>query len=163
MNRNKSNIKRGKYRKQGAHQLKRILSAKRNILQQRKKRLNDDKCHIRRITNNTSLHSGMDAGKFKLHGKSKGISVCARLCCRDQLCDIAVIMTGRCYTVQCYSMTDCQSKPLESKATNIVIAYVYNPRKAFSNESRRSSETDHTKRKEISKKTVVSNPNEGND
>ncbi|PFX33506.1 hypothetical protein AWC38_SpisGene1570 [Stylophora pistillata] len=191
-NRNESNIKGGKFRKQYYHQIKRILSAKRKrtesrinrkrhetisrlkdkkmnkketkldkfqIFQKRKKSFNDDKCNIRRITNNTTLYSGMDAGKFKLHGKSKGISACARLCCQDRLCDIAVIMTDRCYTVQCYSMEDCQSKTSESKAPNIVIAYVNNSRKVFSDESRHNSETDHRKREEMSKKTMMPNPN----
>ena len=127
-----------------------------------------NKCHIRRISNNVTLHSGMDAGNFKIHGKSNNITNCAELCCQDQLCDIALIMTGRCYTVQCYSMEDCQSKTSENKAPDIVIAYIDKPRKEFSSESMRmrnkeAGRTEHHVHKEISKKTVVPNPNEGNE
>ncbi|XP_078367102.1 uncharacterized protein LOC144651095 isoform X2 [Oculina patagonica] len=126
---------------------------------------NDNKkCTIIEIANNTTLHSGMSAGNFKLHGKSNNITHCAELCCQDRLCDIALIMTDRCYTVQCYSMKDCQSKTdSEDKVSDIIVAYVDNPSKELNNGSWHAEQAKHGKHQvEMNKKTVVPHPNEGN-
>lgn len=118
----------------------------------------DKKCNIKEIAHNTTLHSGMNAGNFKVHGKSNNITHCAELCCQDRLCDLALIMTGRCYTVQCYSMTDCQSKAdPEDEVSDVVIAYLDNPSEKL-NIKQGEHRMYHV---EISKKTVVPNPNEG--
>lgn len=122
----------------------------------------DKKCGIIEIAKNATLNSGMDAGNFTLRGKSNDITHCAKLCCQDQLCDIALIMTGRCYTVQCYSMQDCQSKNVDSKTVDNVIAYIDNPSKKLRSDRWDIKQAkDHVQRKN-SKKTVVPNPNEGN-
>lgn len=122
----------------------------------------DKKCGIIEIVKNATLNSGMDAGNFTLRGKSNDITHCAKLCCQDQLCDIALIMTGRCYTLQCYSMQDCQSKNVDSKTVDNVIAYIDNPSKKLRSDRWGIKQAkDHVQRKN-SKKTVVPNPNEGN-
>lgn len=127
--------------------------------QNKTKHKDGQKCKIKRITNNATLHSGMDAGNFKLHGKSNNITHCAELCCLDRLCDIALIMTGRCYTVQCYSMKDCQSKNAENKSPDIAIAYIDNAWKKW-----RIKQVEHVRHHvQRTKKTVVPNPNEGNE
>lgn len=115
-------------------------------------------CNIKEIARNTTLFSGMNAGNFKVHGKSNNITHCAELCCQDRLCDLAVIMTGRCYTVHCYSMKDCQSKAdSEDEVSDIVIAYIDNP-----SEKPNIKKAEHRMyHVEMSKKTVVPNPNEG--
>lgn len=125
----------------------------------------DKKCTIIEIANNTTLHSGMSAGNFKLHGKSNNITHCAELCCQDRLCDIALIMTDRCYTVQCYSMKDCQSKTdSDDKVSDIIVAYIDNPSKKLNNGSWHSKQAKHGKHHvKMSKKTVVPHPNEGNE
>lgn len=126
---------------------------------------NDKKCSIKEIANNTTLYSGMNAGNFKLHGKSNNITHCVEFCCQDRLCDIALIMTDRCYTVQCYSMKDCQSKSdSEDKVSDIIIAYVDNPSKKLNNGSWHTKQAEHQMyHVQISKKTVVPNPDEGNE
>lgn len=122
----------------------------------------DKKCKIQEIAKDVTLKSGMDAGNFKLRGKSNNITHCAKLCCQDRLCDIALIMTGRCYTVQCFSIKDCQSKNVDNKAADIVIAYIANPSKKLQSDSWYIKQAKHHVQRQISKKTVVPNPNEGN-
>ena len=121
-----------------------------------------EKCGIIEIAKNVTLKSGMDAGNFTLHGKSNDITNCSKLCCQDQLCDIALIMTGRCYTVQCYSMQDCQSKNVDSKTVDNVIAYIDNPSKKLRSDRRNIKQAKHHIQRKNNKKTVVPNPNEGN-
>lgn len=138
------------------------IEAKRSRLK-KLKRLDEygNNCRVKQIARKATLRSGMDAGKFKLHGKSHNITDCAELCCDDRLCDIAVIMTGRCYTVQCFSAKDCESKTVRDKASSVVIAYMNNRWKNYKNRSSRSRVK--VARYEIrNKKTVVPNPSEGN-
>ena len=122
----------------------------------------DKKCGIIEIAKNVTLNSGMNAGNFKLRGKSNDITHCAKLCCKDQLCDIALIMTGRCYTVQCYSMQDCQSKNVDSKTVDNVIAYINNPSKKLRSDRWYMKQAKHHLQRKSSRKTAVPNPNEGN-
>lgn len=121
---------------------------------------NGEGCRIKRITQNGTLHSGMNSGKFKLHGKSNNITSCAEQCCRDRLCDIAVIMTDRCFTVQCYSVKDCEIKNVESNSSDLVIAYMNNRLKTHRTRDPRIKLAGD---KEVNKKTVVPNPSEGNE
>lgn len=114
----------------------------------------DKNCTINKIEANVTLPSGMAAGKFKMRGKSNSITRCAELCCLDRLCDIAVIMADHCYTVQCFSKKDCESRKTES--SDLVIAYMDNRK----NESSPVKEAAH---EQLSKKTVVPNPSKGND
>ena len=116
-------------------------------------------CGIIEIAKNVTLNSGMNAGNFTLRGKSNDITHCAKHCCHDLLCDIALIMTGRCYTVQCYSMQDCQSKNVDSKTVDNVIAYIDNPFKKLRNDRWNMKQANQRKN---NKKTVVPDPNEGN-
>jgi len=123
----------------------------------------DKKCGIIEIAKNATLNSGMNAGNFKLHGKSNGITHCAKLCCKDHLCDIALIMTGRCYTVQCFSKQDCQSRNVDSKTVDNVIAYIDNPSKKLQSDKWYIKQAKHRGQiRQNSKKTVLPNPNEGN-
>ena len=115
-------------------------------------------CNIKEIARNVTLHSSMDAGKFKMHGKSNNITRCAEFCCQDRLCNIAVIMNGRCYTGRCFSAKDCESRKVEF--SDVVVAYVDNHWQNCKNRSSRLEVAEHEKR---NKKTNVPNPKEGND
>ena len=127
-----------------------------NLNQRKDFQKEDRTCNIKEIAQNVTLHSGMDAGIFKPHGKIDNITTCAQLCCQDRLCDIAVVMTDRCYTVQCFSAKDCESK--ESENPDVTVAYMDNNWKNLKNWSSRINEGEHRK---INKKTVVPNLSAG--
>ena len=121
------------------------------------------KCAARQITVNTTLRSGMDAGLFTMHGKSREIMQCVHLCCKDPSCDIAVIMADYCYTVKCFSENDCEPKRVQGEANGIVVAYVDNPWKSY-HFSRPGIKKVHPmkQKKKIQKKTFVPDPSKGN-
>lgn len=119
----------------------------------------DEKCGIQEMAQNVSLKSGMNAGNFKLHETVHNITSCTERCCEDPLCDIAVIMTNRCYTVQCYSPKDCESK--ESETPDIIIAYLDNHHQNNQNGTTPTPHINFNGDRKINKKTVIPNSSEG--
>ena len=117
------------------------------------------KCGIKEMAQNVSLKSGMNAGNFKLHKTVHNITSCTERCCEDPLCDIAVIMTNRCYTVQCYSPKDCESK--ESETPDIIIAYLDNHLRNNQNGTTPTTHIIFNEDRKINKKTVIPNSSEG--
>lgn len=114
-------------------------------------------CNISKIEQNVTLNSGTNAGIFKMHGKSRNIDQCAARCCKDKLCDVAVIMTGRCYTVQCFSEEDCNSR--KTVSSDVIVAY---KRRHWKNRTDEKFQEKEEGREKISKKTVVPKPSQGN-
>ena len=114
-------------------------------------------CNINKIQQNVTLDSGTKAGIFKMHGKSRNIDQCAALCCKDKLCDLAVVMTGRCYTVQCFSEEDCDSR--KTPSSDVIVAYKKRHWKNRADQKFKKKERGHEK---ISKKTVVPKSSQGN-
>ncbi|XP_078382003.1 uncharacterized protein LOC144664683 isoform X2 [Oculina patagonica] len=71
------------------------------------------KCPHNEIMYNVKLMGGLKAGKFTDIGKVKSIKTCIRYCCeaKVQPCDLAFMLSDRCYLVKCYSEDRCQAIP----------------------------------------------------
>jgi len=71
------------------------------------------KCPHNEIMYNVKLMGGLKAGKFTDIGKVKSIKTCIRYCCeaKVQPCDLAFMLSDRCYLVKCFSEDRCQAIP----------------------------------------------------
>lgn len=88
----------------------------------------EEECYATKVVKDSALRAGMNAGKFTIHKTTNNITECVEYCCNIERCDVAVIMAGTCYSVQCKSERDCKSKVIggESSPFNPVLAYVHN-------------------------------------
>lgn len=71
------------------------------------------KCPHNEIMYNVKLMGGLKAGKFTDIGKVKSIKTCIRYCCESKVqpCDLAFMLSDRCYLVKCYEEERCQAIP----------------------------------------------------
>ena len=83
------------------------------------------RCRHTAVSYNATLVSGINAGKFSTYGSTSTIEECARHCCRDNKCDLAFMIQGNCYTVECADAEGCQVKKAKSSNYNPTVAYVY--------------------------------------
>lgn len=86
------------------------------------------KCPHNEIMYNVKLMGGLKAGKFTDIGKVKSIKTCIRYCCESKVqpCDLAFMLSDRCYLVKCYSEERCQALPARNSehAFNQKMAFV---------------------------------------
>ena len=82
-------------------------------------------CHHTEVSYNVTLVGGINAGKFSTYGSTKTIDQCIRHCCHDDKCDVAFMIQGNCYAVQCADIEGCQVKRAKPSAYNPTVAYVY--------------------------------------
>ena len=119
-------------------------------------------CYATKVVKDSAFRAGMNAGKFTIHKLTDNITECVEFCCNIQHCDVAVIMAGTCYSVQCKSERHCKSKPIggDSSSLNPVLAYVHNDL----NEGvlgHHFVEVQPPEDNVIIKKTVVPDPSQG--
>ncbi|XP_015765053.1 PREDICTED: uncharacterized protein LOC107343965 [Acropora digitifera] len=82
-------------------------------------------CHHTEVSYNVTLVGGINAGKFSTYGSTKTIDQCIRHCCHDDKCDVAFMIQGNCYAVECADIEGCQVKRAKPSAYNPTVAYVY--------------------------------------
>ena len=69
---------------------------------------------------NVTLRGGLKSGNFTDRGKVGDIGRCARLCCAERQCDVALMLLENCFLVKCWSRRLCESVPARTS--------VYRPR-----------------------------------
>ena len=82
-----------------------------------------ERCSYHEMIENMTLHGGLDAGSFTLHGDVKSLNKCTQYCCDDNHCDIAFMVDNACYSVQCKDEESCRPVRTLSKS-KISIAFV---------------------------------------
>jgi hypothetical protein len=73
---------------------------------------------------NMTLHGGLDAGLFTLHGDVKTLDVCTKYCCNDKHCDIAFMVDDACYSVQCKDEESCTPVETSLSKTKVSLAFI---------------------------------------
>ena len=71
-----------------------------------------------------TLRGGLKAGNFKDRGKVMNIQQCVDFCCREDHCDVALMLLENCFTVRCYSKDLCESVPAKTGKYRSRIVYV---------------------------------------
>lgn len=78
-----------------------------------------------RISNDIKLRPGTKASNFTALGSADDIHRCIGRCCARPSCDIAYLLNGKCFAVQCLDGVLCQTsaEPV-SEGANVKLAYM---------------------------------------
>ena len=76
----------------------------------------NSRCGIGERHENASLRGKVRAGLFTPTGPVKDGKECARRCCNNAKCDMALVVNYECYTVECFHWTLCQIVPCEGSS-----------------------------------------------
>ena len=66
-----------------------------------------DICQLGKVYNSADLKGALNAGNFLDRGPVTNILQCMEMCCLFKTCDLAYMISGRCYLVECYSTDLC--------------------------------------------------------
>ena len=66
-----------------------------------------DVCQLGRVYNSADLKGALNAGNFLDRGPVNNILQCMEMCCMFKTCDLAYMISSRCYLVECYSRDLC--------------------------------------------------------
>ncbi|CAH3168884.1 unnamed protein product [Pocillopora meandrina] len=87
-----------------------------------------------RISNDIKLRPGTKASNFTALGRADDIHRCIGRCCARPSCDIAYLLNGKCFAVQCLDGVLCQTsaEPVsEGQTSNWMIVYIIAASLAF--------------------------------
>ena len=73
---------------------------------------------------NVTLRGGLNAGRFKDNGKVENVEQCVDFCCRNDHCDLALMLLENCFTVACHNKYLCDSVPAKTGKYKSRIVYV---------------------------------------
>jgi hypothetical protein len=73
-------------------------------------------CSGKRILKNHAIHGGLKAGNFTEISAIDSIENCTVLCCREQRCEMAMMLNGVCFVGNCRNKEKCKPVKLASKA-----------------------------------------------
>lgn len=69
------------------------------------------KCLQNNVYYGVALKGGWTSGKFTDKGLVPSLRKCVELCCNDTECDLAMLLSQKCFTIHCYNLEDCQTVP----------------------------------------------------
>jgi len=86
-------------------------------------------CRNSEVIHDKTLRGGTKAGKFHPLGK-KTMDSCVTSCCDRPSCDVAYLLNGHCYAVQCTDSKLCQPSDHLKKGDTVQLAYMNKPEAA---------------------------------
>ena len=81
-------------------------------------------CWNSELKHNVTLRGGLNAGRFKDNGKVESVEQCVDFCCRNDHCDLALMLFENCFTVTCHNKYLCDSVPAKTGKYKSRIVYV---------------------------------------
>lgn len=81
-------------------------------------------CPKGHVVNKVTLVGGLNAGRYRDHGKVKDIQQCRRICCEIPKCNIAFMISENCFSVECKTEPGCRTQPAVSSQYHPRISYV---------------------------------------
>ena len=73
-----------------------------------------------------TLAGGIHAGSFRDHGKLKEMNLCRRICCEMPKCNLAFMLGGSCFSVECKNAEACKTQPANPSQLSPQVSYVRN-------------------------------------
>ena len=73
---------------------------------------------------NVTLRGGLSAGHFKDRGQVAKMQECVDFCCKENHCDVALMLLENCFTVICHNKRLCESVPARTGRYKSRIVYV---------------------------------------
>ena len=96
-------------------------------VQQQQQKQQSTTCKFGNVYEYTDLKGGLGAGNFLDRGLTPNVQVCMELCCAHKTCDLAYVVSSRCYLVECYTTDLCSVVPKEAGSVSPVIGIVIRP------------------------------------
>ena len=87
----------------------------------------DVRCKYGNVYEYTDLKGGLASGNFIDRGLTNNIHTCMELCCAHVKCDLAYMISERCYLVECYTTDLCSIVPKEAGSLSPIIGMVTRP------------------------------------
>lgn len=63
------------------------------------------------VYHNVTLRGGQRAGQFKLLKDTSNSTLCTELCCENEKCDVALMLSDFCFMVTCSDDRECDPVP----------------------------------------------------
>ena len=82
-------------------------------------------CTNSEIMYNVTLRGGITSGTFRDRGVLPNMQECLRICCVAKSCDLAFMLSNRCFSVTCKKQTLCEVVTARSSGYKPQIAYIY--------------------------------------
>eukprot|EP00111_Clytia_hemisphaerica_P000019 TCONS_00000040-protein len=89
--------------------------------------LQQNRCKFGNVYEYTDLKGGLGAGNFLDRGITPNVQVCMELCCAHTTCDLAYVVSSRCYLVECYTTELCSVVPKGLGSVSPVIGMIIRP------------------------------------
>ncbi len=81
-------------------------------------------CPKGHVVNKVTLSGGLNAGRYRDHGKVQDIQQCRRICCEIPKCNVAFMIAENCFSVECKTEAGCRTQPAVSSQYHPRISYV---------------------------------------
>ena len=81
-------------------------------------------CSYPEIIHNMTLHGGLDAGLFTLHGDVDSFHECTKHCCNEKHCDLTMMVDDACYSVKCKDEKSCRLVKTSVSKSKVSIAFI---------------------------------------
>ena len=82
-------------------------------------------CTHSKLYRHVTLVGGLRAGNFTRMAEFTNMDECTRRCCAERSCDVAILMRGSCFGLQCSSPELCNAKPARLKNFSLKMIYMY--------------------------------------
>lgn len=70
-----------------------------------------------------TLRGGANAGNFSILRRTRSMKTCKELCCDSDSCDLALLVNGACFSVQCRSADACM--PQKVKRSGVAVPRIF--------------------------------------
>lgn len=81
-------------------------------------------CPKGHVVDKVTLAGGLNAGRYRDHGKVQNITQCRRICCEIPQCNVAFMIAENCFTVECTTEAGCRTQPALTSPYHPRISYV---------------------------------------
>ena len=81
------------------------------------------RCKFGDVLNHTAFVGGLRAGNFTNKGQVTTMETCQDLCCKQQSCDVAVMMKHTCFLVACKTMELCKARQAQLQHFSLLLSY----------------------------------------
>ena len=83
------------------------------------------RCTHSRLYRHVTLIGGLRAGNFTRLAEHADMDECARKCCAQRSCNLAILMRDACFGLHCSSPELCSTRPARLRGFSLKIMYIY--------------------------------------
>ena len=81
-------------------------------------------CRPGKVFKEVTLKGGINAGTYKDVGSVQSMEECSSKCCEFAACDLAFMLSSRCYLVGCSEGKNCQTQKAKPSPYHPSVSYI---------------------------------------